>query len=191
MCLCDTLSKDSRVLAVKKQIYPSELAVLTLLVVPLACVNVAIVVIAADQHWPPVAAARVVSPQSFTRDGVKGASHGVISVFYPLVWETAVILSIVKWFQRQPVSLMDLGVFIVDSQLKEEVFDVEGREEFALTVDHDLAGWLPWDGYERFHNLRVDVCHTLSLLGVEASVDLWVSKTQIKPETGIFCLTFA
>jgi len=115
MCLGNTLSKDSRVLAIEKQVYPSELAVLALIVVPGAGVNVALVVVAADQHWPPVATARVVSPQSFTSDGVEGAGHWVISVFYPFVRETAVILSIVKRFKRQPVSLMDLGVFIVDS----------------------------------------------------------------------------
>lgn len=113
--LGDPLREDSRVLTVEEEVYPCEFAVLALLVVPLSCVDVALVVVAAYQDGSPQAAAGVVSPQALAWNGVERASDGVISVLDPFVREAAVIFGVIERLERQPVGLMDLGVFIVDS----------------------------------------------------------------------------
>jgi len=45
-----------------------------------------------------------------------------------------------------------------------------------LTIDNDLSWRLSWNREEWLHDLWVWICHALSLLGVKALVDIWVSE---------------
>jgi hypothetical protein len=56
MSLGNSLGKDTRVFTVEKKVYPSELAVFFLVIIPVASVEVALVVVGVNKNWSPKAA---------------------------------------------------------------------------------------------------------------------------------------
>jgi len=92
------------------------------------------------------------------------------------VRQAAVVLKIIEWLKREPVSLVWLWIPVVDAELEEELLDVEGGEELPLTVDDDFSWRLSGNGQEGLHDLGIRVCNALPLLGVEALVDVRVSE---------------
>jgi len=110
----------------------------------------------------------------------------VITELNPFMWETAVVLEVVEWLKREPVSLVGRWVSVVDAQLQEELLDVQGGEELSLTIDDNLSGWLAWDRVEWLHDFGVWIGHTFSLPRVEALVDIWIPEVVLADDSGIF-----
>lgn len=56
----------------------------------------------------------IIEPKALPWHRTESSSYWIISILNPFFWKTAVILSVVEWFQRKPVCLVCLRIFIVD-----------------------------------------------------------------------------
>jgi hypothetical protein len=110
-----TLSEDSGILGVEEQINACKLAVLPMFIIPLACEDVSLSLVGGYKDWTPVAAARLIPPETFAGYRAESACLRVNPVLYPFFGEAAIVLGIIERLKRKPVRLMQLRVFIVDS----------------------------------------------------------------------------
>jgi len=111
--LGDTLRKNTGVLRVEQQVDPGELNVLAG-TIPVASVDVSLLVIAVNQDGSPLSGAVRVAEETFTADGVEATVFS-LAKSDPLMGHAAVVLSIIKRLKGEPVSWVDSWVAVVNS----------------------------------------------------------------------------
>ena len=188
-----SLSKDSWILRVEEEIDPRELNVFASHI-PLATVHGSFFIPSLDQDCFPFTGAIFVLEKPLCWDR-REATFFVDSKLNPFTRQAAVILEIVEWLKREPVGLIRLGISVVDAKLQQQLLDVEGGKEFSLTIDDNLPWWLSRDWLEWLHDLGVWVSHALSLPGIEALVDVWVSEIVLADDacslTAVSCFSIS
>jgi len=102
------------------------------------------------------------------------------------LWETAIILEIIEWFEWKPISLIWRWVSVIYSKLKKKLLDIERCEKLSLTIDNDLSWWFTGDRQEWLHDLWVWIGNSFSLSRVETLVDIWVSEVVLADDLDLF-----
>ena len=117
--LGDSLSKDSRILRVEEKVNSRELDVLAGHV-PLSAVHSSLFVPGLDKDCSPLTDAILVLSEALGRNGSKVAFF-ICSKFNPLVRKAAIVLEIIEWLKREPLSsvLLTGADSVVDAQLQE------------------------------------------------------------------------
>jgi len=79
-----------------------------------------------------VATTLIIEPQAFTSYRTEPSCNWIIAIFDPFIWKAAIVFCIIKRFEREPISLMLLKIFIIDA-LKVKKFKL-----LALAKDPQL-----------------------------------------------------
>ena len=103
----------------------------------------------------------------------------------PLLWETAIILEIIEWFEWKPISLIWRWVSVIYSKLKKKLLDIKRCEKLPLTIDNDLSWWFTRDWQEWLHDLWVWIGNSFSLSRVEPLVDIWVPEVVLADDLNL------
>jgi hypothetical protein len=150
----------------------------------LAAVDRTLFVPGLNEHWLPLS--RVIFVLAETLCGNRRElTVSIITHINPFVRKAAIVLEIVKGLERKPVGWVTLRVAVVNAEFHKEIFDIEGSEELTLSIDNDLTGRLTRDGLEGFHDLGIWISDAVSLLGVEALIDVGVAEVVLANDLNI------
>lgn len=184
MGLSHSLSEDSWVLRVEEKIDSREFNILAGHV-PLTAVYCSLLVPRLDEYGFPFTGAIIILEETLSWNWSNMALL-VDSELDPLLWETAIILEIIEWFEWKPISLIWRWVSVIYSKLKKKLLDIERCKKLSLTIDNDLSWWFTGDRQEWLHDLWVWIGNSFSFSRVEPLVDIWVSEVVLADDFDLF-----
>jgi hypothetical protein len=185
MSLGNSLSEDSWIFRVEKEVDSSKFEVLTSHI-PVTAINGSLRIPGFNKEWFPLMdTILILESLSWNRSEV---TFFIGSELNPLVRESAVVFEIIEWLKREPFSwiLLTSTSSVVDSELKKELFDIKRGKELSLSINNNLSWWLSRNWKEWLHDLGIWISHSFSLSGVEALVDIGVSEVVFANNFDIF-----
>ena len=185
MSLSNSLSEDSWIFRVEKEVDSSKFEVLTSHI-PVTAIDGSLLIPRFNKEWfPLVDAILILESLSWNRSEV---SFFIGSELNPLMREAAVVFEIIEWLKREPLSwiLLTSTGSVVDSELEKELFDIKRGKELSLSINNNLSWWLSRNWKEWLHDLGVWISHSFSLSRVEALVDIGVSEVVFANNFDIF-----